>query len=82
MFLEDNLKNLEKKKKYSLEEISQLLKIEISTIRTWRDLGVFNKDKSNAFRLKTLSNKNLVLGKNLIEFLKETDDKSTSSKTD
>ena len=66
----DNLKLFRKSKKYTFEEISEITNNEIKTIRTWRDLGVYNNAKTEVYRLKThVENDNsFVLGRDLIDF--------------
>jgi len=61
-----------KKKAYTLEEISNVLGVDIPTIRTWRDLGVFSSDKRQVHRLKSGEGKNIIHGKDLIDFLIKT----------
>ena len=59
-----------KSKQYSLEEIAELLKVDIPTVRTWRDLGVFSQDKRKVYRLKVVGDyKDVVLGRHLVVFL-------------
>lgn len=67
----DVLKQFRKSKKYTFEEISEMIKTDIPTIRTWRDLGVFNQDKTEVYRLKTFNEngKDIVQGRDLVEFL-------------
>ncbi len=69
-FEKELLKAIDKKKKYTLQEVSNLTGKDIPTIRTWRDLGVFNKDKSKVYRLKTIIeyDQELIIGKDLIDF--------------
>lgn len=61
---------IDRKKEYTLDEIAQMLQVDVSTIRTWRDIGLFNADKTEAYLLKTHNkDKNIVIGRDLIEFL-------------
>ena len=60
---------IDRKKEYSLDEIAQILQVDVSTIRTWRDIGLFNAEKTEAYILKTQKDKNIILGRDLTEFL-------------
>jgi len=60
---------IDKKKTYTPQEISDIIQIDTPTIRTWRDLGVFSVDKREVYRLKTQEDKNLISGKDLLSFL-------------
>lgn len=67
------IRQIDKKRDYSLDELSRLLEIPVPTIRTWRDLGMFNPDKTEAHRLKTRNDRATVLGRDLLFFLRQVD---------
>lgn len=65
------LKQFRKSGKYTFEEISKMIETDIPTIRIWRDMGIFSKDKTEVHRLKTHNDngRHYVTGRDLIEFL-------------
>ena len=69
----DAIRQIDKKRGYSLAELSMLLEIPVPTLRTWRDLGMFNPEKTEAHRLKTRSDGGTILGRDLLFFLQQVD---------
>jgi hypothetical protein len=56
---------------YSKEDITSMTGVDSALLNTWIKLGVYNKDKTRAFRLKAelYEDEIIVPGKNLINFL-------------
>jgi hypothetical protein len=67
------IQSIVKKQTYSSDEILSMFGVNSELFSRWIKLGVYNSDKTQAFRLKTqICNDSLIVsGKNLISFINQ-----------
>jgi len=62
---------IERMKKYTIDEVAELMEMDIQTVIEWRTLGALNHERDRVYRLNCMNDgeKYYVFGNNLMDFL-------------